>query len=271
MSELRVPGAVTDPSTVSESSVTVTAEDGHRLPLHVARPAQAAGPLPGLVVIHEAFGVNDHIRDVTRRFAAQGFLAAAPDLFLRGGPPPAPGAEITEIMRRVGAMSDVDAVADLRATVDRLRSEPGCNGRIGSIGFCMGGRLSLLLATHEGVLDRAVDCWGGRITRRTAPPDDRRPEVVVERVDRLACPLLGVFGAEDPNPDAGDIDELRAALEASGREHRIVVYPAAGHAFFADYRPSWREEPAHAAWAEFLRFLEPLKGQQGEGCQRRRS
>jgi carboxymethylenebutenolidase len=256
---MNVPGAVTDPSTVTESTVTVTAGDGHSLPVHVARPASAAGPIPGLVVIHEAFGVNDHIRDVTRRFAAQGFLAAAPDLFPRVGGAPEPGAPIETIMSRIGAMSDADAVADLRATVQWLRGQPECNGRIGCIGFCMGGRLTLLLATHEGVLDRAVDCWGGRITRRSAPPDERRPEVVVERVDRLSCPLLGVFGAEDQNPNADDVAELRAALEASRREHRILVYPDAGHAFFADYRPTWREEPAHAAWAEFLRFLEPLK------------
>jgi carboxymethylenebutenolidase len=256
---MNVPGAVTDPSTVTESTVTVTAEDGHSLPIHVARPASAAGPIPGLVVIHEAFGVNDHVRDVTRRFAAQGFLAAAPDLFPRVGGPPEPGAPIEAIMSRVGAMSDADAVADLRATVQWLRGQPECNGRIGCIGFCMGGRLTLLLATYEDVLDRAVDCWGGRITRRTAPPDERRPEVVVERVDRLSCPLLALFGAEDQNPNADDVAELRAAVEASGREHRILVYPDAGHAFFADYRPSWREEPAHAAWAEFLRFLQPMK------------
>jgi carboxymethylenebutenolidase len=211
------------------------------------------------VVIHEAFGVNDHIRDVTRRFAAQGFLAAAPDLFVRVGGAPDAGDAIETIMGRIGAMFDADAVADLRATVQWLRDQPECNGHAGCIGFCMGGRLTLLLATDEGVLDRAVDCWGGRITRRTAPPDERRPDVIVERAARLSCPLLGVFGAEDQNPNAEDVAELRAALEASGREHRIVVYPAAGHAFFADYRPTWREEPAHAAWAEFLRFLEPLK------------
>jgi carboxymethylenebutenolidase len=256
---MNLPGAVTDPSSVTESSVTVTAEDGHRVPVHVARPANAAAAIPGLVVIHEAFGVNDHIRDVTRRFAAQGFLATAPDLFPRVGGAPQPGGPIEEVMARIGAMSDADAVADLRATVGWLRAQPECNGRVGCIGFCMGGRLTLLLATHEGVLDRAVDCWGGRITRRTTPPDERRPEVVVERVGRLSCPLLGVFGAEDQNPNADDVEELRAALEASGLEHRIVVYPDAGHAFFADYRPSWREGPAHAAWAEFLRFLEPLK------------
>jgi carboxymethylenebutenolidase len=259
MSSMHIPGAVTDPSTVREFPVTIAVEDGHRLALHVARPAHPVGPLPGLVVIHEAYGVNDHLRDVTRRFAAQGFLAAAPDLFGRVGGAPALGTEIAEVMQRIGAMSDADGVADLRATVDWLRAQPGCNGRVGCIGFCMGGRLSLLLATHAGVLDRAVDCWGGRITRRTAPPDERRPEVVVDRVDRLACPLLGVFGADDQNPNADDLEELRTALRATGLEHRILVYEGAGHAFFADYRPTWREEPAHAAWAEFLRFLEPLK------------
>ena len=254
-----VPGAVTDPSLITESSTTVTAEDGHAVPLAGARPSGADGRLPGLVVIHEAGGVNDHIRDVCRRFAAQGFFAAAPDLFARVGGAPAPG-DMHEAMRKIGALPDPEAVADLRATAAWLREQPGCNGRVGGIGFCMGGRLSLLLATHPGVLDRAIDCWGGRITRRTATVDERHPEVVIERVDRLACPLLGVFGAEDQNPDASDVEELRVALEARGAEHRIVVYPNAGHAFFADYRPSYREEPAHAAWAEFLRFLEPLRG-----------
>lgn len=256
---MNIPGAVTDPSIVIELDVTVTAADGHDVPVHIARPAHPPGPLPGLVVIHEAYGVNDHLRDVTRRFAVQGFLAAAPDLFARAGGAPALGSEIAEVMQRIGAMSDADAIADLRATADRLRAEPGANGNVGCIGFCMGGRLSLLLATHAGVLDRAIDCWGGRITRRTAPPDERRPEVVVERVDRLACPLLGVFGADDQNPDASDLAELSAALDATGVEHRVLVYEGAGHAFFADYRPTWREAPAHAAWAEFLRFLEPLK------------
>jgi carboxymethylenebutenolidase len=253
-----IPGAVTDPSAVTESPTTVTSEDGQAVPVHVARPAQGEGRIPGLVVIHEAFGVNDHIRDVARRFAAQGFLAAAPELFVRVGGPPDPG-DMETVMSRLRAMADPPAISDLRATVAWLREQPGCNGRVACIGFCMGGRLTLLLATHPGVLDRAIDCWGGRITRRTLPPDEAHPEVVVERVDRLGCPLLGVFGAEDQNPNADDVAELRAALEASGREHRILVYPDAGHAFFADYRPTWREEPAHAAWAEFLRFLEPLK------------
>lgn len=254
-----VPGAVTDPSLVTESSTTVTAEDGHAVPVHAARPSRAEERLPGLVVIHEAFGVNDHIRDVCRRFAAQGFVAAAPDLFARVGGPPPPGA-MQEAMRRIGAMSDPEAVADLRATVAWLREQPGCSGRVGCIGFCMGGRLSLLLATHPGVLDRAIDCWGGRITRRTATVDERHPDVVVERVaDRLDCPLLGVFGADDQNPDASDVEELRVALDVRGLEHRVLVYPDAGHAFFADYRPTYREGPAQAAWTEFLRFLEPLR------------
>jgi carboxymethylenebutenolidase len=252
-----VPGAVTDPSLVSESSLTVTADDGHAIPLHVARPSRAAGRLPGLVVIHEAFGVNDHIRDVARRFAAQGFVAAAPDLFARVGGPAPPG-DMQEVMRRVGAIADPEAVADLRATAAWLREQPDSNGRVGCIGFCMGGRLALLLATHPGVLDRSVDCWGGRITRRTAVIDERHPEIVVERLDRLDCPVLGVFGADDQNPDASDVQELRVALDTRGLEHRILVYPDAGHAFFADYRPTWREQQAHAAWGEFLRFLAPL-------------
>ena len=98
------------------------------------------------------------------------------------------------------------------------------------------------------------------MTRRTATIDERHPEVAVERVDRLSCPLLGVFGEEDQNPNLDDVAELSRALDRQGKENRIVTYPGAGHAFFADYRPSYREPQAGAAWKEFLAWFDRLRG-----------
>lgn len=254
---MAVPGEVTDRSAVVETEWTLEVE-GHAVDVAVAAPARGAS-VPGLLVVHEAFGVNDHIRDVCRRFAAQGFLAAAPDLLARVGGPPREGADPGSEWPRIFSLPDREAVADMRAVVGRLRSEAACNGRVGAIGFCMGGRLSLLLATQPGVLDAAVTCWGGRITARTAIVDERHPEVVVDRVGSLSCPLLGVFGENDQNPNAADVAELVAALEREGKEHRIVVYPDAGHALFADYRPQYVEKAAFAAWDEFLGFLVRLR------------
>ena len=253
-----VPGAVAEPAAVVDFWAEVVAADGHRVPAFVAEPAAAeAQRLCGVVVIAHAGGVDGHIRDVTRRFAAQGFVAAAPELFARLGGPPPPNMD--EVMRKLAQLGDPGAVADLVATASWLRAHPRGNGRVASIGFCMGGRLSLLLATQPGVLDRAIDCWGGRITRRTLPADDLHPEVVVERISQLSCPLLGIFGELDENPSPADVEELRSALLEHRKEHRIRTFAGAGHAFFADTRPSYREEQAHEAWKEFLDFLSPLQ------------
>jgi carboxymethylenebutenolidase len=252
-----VPGAVAEPATVVDSWADIVAADGHRVPAFVAEPAAAdVQRLCAIVVIAHAMGVDEHIRDVTRRFAAQGFIASAPELFARLGGPPRESME--EVMRKLTGLGDPGAVADLVATASWLRAHPRGNGRVASIGFCMGGRLSLLLATQPGVLDRAIDCWGGRITRRTLPPDELHPEVVVERISQLSCPLLGIFGELDENPSPADVEELRSALLEHGKEHRIRSFAGAGHAFFADTRPSYREEQAHLAWKEFLDFLTPL-------------
>jgi len=254
---MAVPGEVRDPSAL----VTLSAQlvrDGQAFSVYAAWPREV-GPGPGLVVVHEAFGLNPHIEDVCRRFAAQGFVVAAPDLFSRIGGPPAPG-QVEAIMSRIALLDDGGAIGDLRAVVDWLRAHDRCNGRVGAIGFCMGGRLALLLATEPGTLDAVVVCWGGRITRRTATVDERHPVVALDRVAHLDCPLLGVFGEEDQNPNLDDVAELRAALERHEKEFRIVTYPDAGHAFLADYRDSYREKAAFAAWEEILSWLGRLRG-----------
>jgi carboxymethylenebutenolidase len=251
-----VPGALTDPTRISAEELTYPGAGGVQVNGYLARPADAASH-PGMIVIHEAGGLNEHIRDVANRFANIGYVALGVDLYTReGGPPPMD--DVQAMMARLFSMSDEMALGDLEGAADHLRALDGVTGRIGCIGFCMGGRYTLLFACASDRLNAAVDCWGGFIDRAT--PDERstptRPTPPLELADRLHCPLLAAIGAEDHNPSPELAEQLRARAAASGQEVKVDVYDGAGHAFFADYRPTYRPEPAAKLWAEIVPFLQ---------------
>lgn len=262
-----VPGAVLDPSRIAAEDLTYPGADETAINAYLAYPAahagarvsadaDAPGSLPGMIVIHEAGGLGDHIRDVTRRFADIGYLALGVDLYTREGGPP-PTGDLPAIMERLFAMPDERALGDLESAADLLRARPEHNGRTGCIGFCMGGRFALLFACRSERLDAAVDCWGGFIDRAT--PEDAstpmRPTPPIELVANLACPLMAAVGAEDHNPSPQIAEQLRERLKATPHETHVDIYDGAGHAFFADYRPSYRAEPAAALWKRVVPFL----------------
>jgi carboxymethylenebutenolidase len=251
-----VPGAVTDPTRVAAEDLTFAGADGDQVNGYLARPADPnhAGH-PGLIVIQEAMGVNDHIRDMANRFANLGYVALAVDLYTReGGPPPM---EMEPMMKRLFGMPDARVLGDLRGAAEELRSREDVTGKIGCIGFCMGGRYTLLFAGATDRLDAAVDCWGGFIDKAT--PEERstpeRPTPPLELAEKLSCPLLAAVGAEDQNPSPELAEELRERAAASGQPVKVDVYEGAGHAFLADYRPTYRPEPAARLWAEIVPFL----------------
>jgi carboxymethylenebutenolidase len=256
-----VPGAVGDPTRISGEELTFAGAGGTQVNGYLARPADASRH-PGMIVIHEAGGLNEHIHDVVNRFANIGYVTLGVDLYTReGGPPPA--GDVQAMMKRLFAMSDETALGDLQGAADHLRSLDGVTGRIGCIGFCMGGRYTLLFACASDRLSAAVDCWGGFIDRAT--PDERstppRPTPPLQLAERLTCPLLAAVGAEDQNPSPELGEQLRAAAERSpigqsGQEIKVDVYAGAGHAFFADYRPTYRPEPAAKLWTEIVPFLQ---------------
>ncbi len=251
-----VPGAVTVPSRLSAEELTFSGAGGTAINGYLARPA-APGSCPGMIVIHEAGGLNDHIRDVTDRIANLGYVALGVDLYTREGGPPPPG-DVEALMKRLFSMSDATVLGDLEGAADFLRARPDLTGKVGCIGFCMGGRYTLLFAVCSDRLDAAVDCWGGFIDRAT--PDERstpeRPTPPLERADDLRCPLLAAVGAEDQNPSPQVGEQLRERASASGKDVKVDVYAAAGHAFFADYRPTYRPEAAQQLWREVVPFLE---------------
>jgi carboxymethylenebutenolidase len=166
------------------------------------------------------------------------------------------------VMSTMLALSDEQVVSDLELAARYLRGLSSANDKVGCIGFCSGGRQTLLLAASSDALDAAIDCWGGFITR--ASPDDittaNRPRPVIDLAPEISCPVLVVVGAEDKNPSPEVAAELKHRVEASGKKIEIRVFEGAGHAFLADYRPTYREQAAFALWPEAVSFLQAHTG-----------
>ena len=229
--------------------VTVKVSDGTSMRLYVARPAGAA-PARGLLVMQEAFGVNAHIRDVTERFAREGFLAVAPELFHRSGV----GFEgryddFNACMPHIKELRDANLEADFKAAYDWLRSNGIASGSpIAAIGYCMGGRAAFL-ASLTLPLECAVSFYGGGIA-----PNPMNPGLL-SRIKDLKAPVLLFWGGRDQHIGA---DQQRAAvdaLKAAGKSYVNVEFSEADHGFFCDARPSYNPVAAKQAWPLTLAFL----------------
>jgi carboxymethylenebutenolidase len=249
-----IPGAITDPSRIRGEGIEFKS-GSDTIRGYLARPSQP-GRNPGIVVIHEAFGLVEHIRDIARRFANIGYNALAPDLYSRAGGPSNPD-DIATVMPVMFAKPDAEAVQDLEAAAGHLRGLSGATAKIGAIGFCSGGRQTLLFACSSDEVDAAIDCWGGFIHRATpdAETTPARPTPIITMADKLSCPLFAVFGEEDQNPPVALAEELRSRAQRAGKDVTTKVYKNAGHAFLADYRPSYREQPAFELWTDAVAFF----------------
>jgi carboxymethylenebutenolidase len=253
-----VSGGVLDPSGLIDEELRLAGAGGTLVNGYLARP-RSAGELPGMIVVHEAGGLGDHIRDVVRRFANIGYVALGVDLYTREGGPP-PSGDLKALMERLFSMSDATVLGDLEGAADLLLARSDASGRLGCIGFCMGGRYTLLFACSSEKLTAAVDCWGGFID--SATPEEhataQRPAPPLELAADVRCPLYAAIGAEDHNPSPEIGERLRAELARSpyAESSQVEVYEGAGHAFFADYRPSYRPGPAAKLWASIVPFLD---------------
>ena len=204
---------------------------------YFARP-ESEGPFPGVVIIHENQGLTAHIQDIVRRMAQEGFVVIAPDaLSLKGGTP-ADGAAAIELIKD---LDDAANVANFQAGVDYLKTLAECNGKVGSVGFCWGGRTSGLLAVASQNLDAGVIYYG------KSPASDQ--------VAQIECPMLMHYGAEDTAINAS-VPDFEAALEAAGKTYTKHVYAGAGHAFNNDTRADrYHAGAAAESWPRTVAFL----------------
>ena len=234
---------------LKEETVSIKASDGFAMPAFVARPAGAKN-LPILCVVHEIFGVHEWVRDMCRRFAKAGYLAIAPDLFARHGD----ATKVADFQKLVATIVSKAPDAQVLADVDSAFSWAGSHGgdgrRRGITGFCWGGRIVWLYAAHSADLDAGVAFYGRLVSDKTA----LQPLSVIEQVGALKAPVLGQYGGLDKGIPAADVEAMRAALKKAGKSppDAITVYPQAEHGFMADYRPSYDEAAAKAAWTATL-------------------
>jgi len=230
---------------------------GFAVPIYAVRPA-APGRYPVVVVIPEVFGMHEHIKDVTRRFAREGFLAVTFEPYARErGVQHLP--DLDAVRKVVDPVPDARVMADLDAIVDWVRKHPSAMAdRVGMTGFCRGGMYTLLYAARSSELRAAVP-WYGQL--RPALTPGVRTVGPLDVAAKISAPVLGLYGAEDLGIPVADVKTLEAAMKAAGRTAEFVIYPGAPHAFFADYRPSYRAEAAKDAWGRCTAwFNKYLKG-----------
>jgi carboxymethylenebutenolidase len=216
------------------------------IPAYRAMPDHG-GPFPTVLVVHEIFGVHEHIKDVCRRFARLGYYAISPELFARQGD--APGEkDFSKVMSIAMQKPDPEVISDLDATVAFAKASGSADiAHAAVVGFCWGGRQVWLYAAHNPELKAAV-AWYGPL----AWPGEVNPPGVAAK---LKVPVLAFYGDLDGFIPPTQIDEMKAKLAAAGIESRLIVYPDAGHGFFADYRPDYNRSAAEASWSDATRWL----------------
>jgi carboxymethylenebutenolidase len=240
----------TDTDGLTAGTVTITV-NGQAVPVYRAQPAGKTG-LPVVLVISEIFGVHEHIADVARRFAKQGYLALAPDLFVRQGDATRQPTQADLMKNIIAKTPDSEVLGDLDATVAWAKANGGNTDKLGITGFCWGGRITWLYTAHNPNVKAGVAWYGRVVGEKTAI----NPEHPIDLVAKIKAPVLGLYGAKDTGIPVESLEKMKAALAAAGNTKcTFVVYPNSGHAFHADYRPSYNEADAKDGYARALAWF----------------
>lgn len=252
---LNAAAIVTDSKGLDAGEISIRVSDG-TIPGYRAKPIGKAN-LPAVLVVQEVFGVHEHIRDICRRLAHQGYYAIAPSLYARQGDPGKYDLEhvkelFTDIVSKVPddqVMSDLDAAA-------AFASADGADmSRLGIVGFCWGGRIVWLYAAHNQQVKAGVSFYGA--LRGPSPVSPLRPKYPLDLVADINAPVLAFYGGQDKGIKAADIEEMKAAMHHAGKNDcKFELFPDAQHGFFADYRPSYNEKDAKQAWREWLAWMQ---------------
>jgi carboxymethylenebutenolidase len=239
----------TDAAGLTAGEVTITVK-GQTIPVYRAQP-EGKTNLPVILVVSEIFGVHEHIADVARRFAKLGYLALAPEMFIRQGDAKAYTSVPDLIKEVVSKVPDEQVMADLDACVAWAKQNGGNTDKLGVTGFCWGGRITWLYSAHNPTVKAGV-AWYGRLVGDQTPLTPKHP---VDIAADLKTPVLGLYGAKDGSIPLESVEKMKAALAQGGSKSQFVIYPNSGHAFHADYRPSFVEVDAKDGWNRCLAWF----------------
>jgi len=236
----------TDTKGLTVGEVKIAVKDG-QMPAYRAMPVGGKN-LPVVLVVQEIFGVHEHIQDICRRFAKEGYLAIAPELYARQGDP-TKYKEIAELFKEVvGKVPDDQVMSDLDATSAWAAKNGGNKDKMAVTGFCWGGRIVWMYAAHNPRL-KAGAAWYGGLVRPATPLTPKNP---IDIAPTLKVPVLGLYGAADTGIANDTVEKMREALKKAGSASEIVLYVDTPHGFNADYRPSYRPGEANDAWKRMM-------------------
>ena len=241
--------AISTPATGLTAGEVEIPVPGGRQPAYRAMPA-SGGPFPVVLVVQEIFGVHEYIKDTCRRFAKEGYLAIAPELFARHADVKALN-NMDAARAAMGKVPDQEVMADLDAAVAWAKANSGNTEKLAITGFCWGGRITWLYTAHNPNVDAGV-AWYGRLEGDKTPINPTQP---IEQVAKMRGAVLGLYGEADQGIPMASVEKMRAALKAAGKSDEIVTYKDAPHAFHADYRPSYRKEPAEDGWKRAIAWF----------------
>lgn len=239
----------TDAAGLTVGDVTLTVGD-QKVPVYRAQP-EGKSNLPVVLVVSEIFGVHEHIADIARRFAKQGYLALAPELFVRQGDTRSFGTFAELIKEVISKVPDAQVMGDLDACVAWAKANGGNVDKLAVTGFCWGGRITWLYAAHNPSVKAAVAWYGRLVGDKTALTPSHPIDIAAD----LKTPVLGLHGGKDDGIPQASIEKMKAALAPGASKSEFVVYPNSGHAFNADYRPSYVEADAKDGWKRCLAWF----------------
>ena len=238
----------TDVKGLTAGEVKIKVADGE-MPAYRAMPTGGKN-LPTVLVVQEIFGVHEHIKDVCRRLAKEGYIAIAPELYARQGDV-SKLKEIKDIFAIVSKVPDAQVMSDLDATIDWAAKNGGNAAKVAVTGFCWGGRITWMYAAHNPQLKAGV-AWYGGLTR---PATVLSPTNPLDIAPTLKVPVLGLYGDADTGIPVDTVDKMRDAVKKAGSASEIVLYDDTPHGFYADYRPSYRPGEANDGWKRLITWF----------------
>jgi carboxymethylenebutenolidase len=211
-----------------------------------------------MVLIHHLPGWDEWYRETTRRFAHHGYVTISPNLYAREGH--GTPEDVAAKVRAAGGVPDDQVIGDVEGARRFVDALPYSTGKIGLFGTCSGGRQTTLVACRTTGFDAAIDCWGGRVVMSKDDLNPKQPVAPIDYTSNLSCPILGLFGNDDPAPSPAQVDQHEAELKKHGKTYEFYRYDGAGHGFFYYDRGAYRQEQAVDGWKKVWAFLEKHLG-----------